>query len=158
MCFEERKKPACCVGVWAFLSLVAGGVMFYFTYIFSDNKFLNSDGVEDVNFSITSQKDLYVNALYIMSVFAVLMGLVGLFAACKENRICTFVTACCVTPTWFLFVLLGLVLLMAGSGSQFGISAICAQAEFDLKQTYACRANIGQEQVCDQVEAKEEER
>ena len=107
--------------------------MFYFTYAFSDDKFLNSEGASSANMDISSQKTLIVTALYIMSVFAVLMGLVGLFASCKENRTCTFVTACCVTPTWFLFVLLGIILLMAGSSSQFGMTAICAEAEMQLK-------------------------
>lgn len=41
MCFEERKTPAMCVGFWAILSFIAGVAMFYFTYTFSDDKFLN---------------------------------------------------------------------------------------------------------------------
>lgn len=132
MCFEERKKPAMCVGVWAFLSLVAGVVMFYYTYAFSDDKFLNSEGASSAGMEISSQKGLIVMVLYIFSVFAVLMGLIGLFAGCKENRTCTFVTACCVTPTWFLFVLMGIILLMSGTASQFGMMGICQQAQMEL--------------------------
>lgn len=116
------------------------------------------DSAEAAPGSIAGNKALIVMVLYVFSVFAVLMGLIGLFAGCKENRTCTFVTACCVTPTWFLFVLMGVILLLSGNTSSFGMNAICSSVQQELRTQYECAYDLKEKAVCDAAEVQEEER
>lgn len=127
LCFEERKKAACCVSGCSLIALLAGCIMLFYAVNFRNKEIwdgIEYDGIEFV-------RDTVSQFLITFSVLALILACLGVSTIWIKHRLCNMCLSLCLFPTWsVIFICSCFLVVMSGLSSE-GIDVICsAQSEF----------------------------
>ena len=115
MCFSQRKKPACIVGIFSAViaSVAASMVLLSINFAGADVFKAFKDEDDDVN----KLKNLLFYILTTFSLLALILGVWGLCLLKCTNRCCPILFGICLLPTWIVTFIFGCIIAWFSNSS-----------------------------------------
>ena len=126
MCFEERKKPACCVGMLSAITFIIAVVMIVLSVRF------NNSGLSTELGSMGDYANGSFYFLLIGALVALAAGICGLLSVCIKNRIVVFVFGLTLFPAAMVILITGGIVLGVSSTKEDDLKEFCFSSKDDF--------------------------
>lgn len=145
--FGSRKVPACIVGTLSLLSLIAAGLMIYFSVKLNNSDLMDALGdIEDVKkFDMDNIRKLVFYGLLLFAIVVVIAAFMGLCVAWCKNRCLTVCYGCILLPTWIFVIVVGAVAVFFSQAGPEKIKDECLKvmAEVDARMNSGSSSSSG---------------
>ncbi len=115
MCFAQRKKPACVVGILSAVVLSAAIAMIALSVRFTGADLFKAFKEDDAEISKLKNISFYILISFSGIVF--LLGIWGLLLLKCTNRCCSILFGVCIMPTWVIIFVFGCVMAWFSNSS-----------------------------------------